>query len=174
MAKTLRSVECRVCLRGEKICHFGVVVYSNVRECAPIRGFYAPPYLPPFRPPFSIHIGYSLLNTTCRLPHLETLPNTRNFNFCFYSAQKHSGVCDLSVRQGEFGFLLIVSRASWSQVGVCLSFSELFTSPLVNRDRLGVSYIQLRCNCHALLCFYFNTISINNIYDTFPRCAPTY
>lgn len=51
LAKALRSVECGVCLRGEKICHFGVVVYSHVREGAPMRGFYAPPYLPPSRPP---------------------------------------------------------------------------------------------------------------------------
>lgn len=49
MAEALRSVECGVCLRGEKICHFGVVVYSNVRERAPMRGRHAPPYLPPFR-----------------------------------------------------------------------------------------------------------------------------
>lgn len=71
LAEALRSAECGVCLRGEKICHFGVVVYSNVRERAPISGLDAPPYLPPPSPsllssfPSTHTVTHTLVSTTC-------------------------------------------------------------------------------------------------------------
>lgn len=94
---------------------WGVVVYSNVRASAPMSGFHAPPYLPPSSPylAFPFPSTYSLLSTTCcfATSGLETLPNTRNFNLFFDSAQKHSYqsggflLCVLSVRSGDFFFL---------------------------------------------------------------------
>lgn len=76
LAPALRSVECGVCLRGEKICHFRVVVWSNVRGGAPMRGFYAPPYLPPFRPPFPSTEPPHYRTRPAAFHKLGTLPNT--------------------------------------------------------------------------------------------------
>lgn len=125
MAKTLRSVECGVCLRGEKICHFGVVVYSNVRERAPMRGCYAPPVpAPPPPPPPSMcphTLCRALRCATCRLPHLEPLPNTRNFYFC---------VRELSV-SAQLCVILIVSRDSWSPVDASLLLRAILISDLI-------------------------------------------
>lgn len=99
LAKTLRSVECGVCLRGEKICHFGVVVYSNVRERAPMRDCYAPPIpAPPPPPPRSMrsHTHCRALScTTCCLPHLEPFPNTKNTTFALVNCPSVR-ICALS------------------------------------------------------------------------------
>lgn len=121
LAKALRSVECGVCLRGEKICHFGAVVYSNVRERtnekllrSTLPASFPPPLLLP--PPFPS--TYSLLSTTCLLPHLETLSQHEELQVLRLLCEQ-TRVCELSVRQGEFGFLLIVSSLNYSdQVGV--------------------------------------------------------
>lgn len=106
---------------GVRKCHFGVVVYSNVREKAPMRSRYAPPYLPPFRshpphprPPFPS--TYSLWARPAACHIWRSFLTTRNF-FCVCSAQKHSQSANcLSVKVNS-GFLLIVSRDSWSQIG---------------------------------------------------------
>lgn len=125
MAKTLRSVECGVCLRGEKICHFGVVVYSNVRERAPMRGCYAPPVPAPPPPPPPSMCPHTLCRAqrcaSCRLPHLEPLPNTRNFYFC---------VRELSVSP-QLRVLLIVSRDSWGPVDASVLLRAILFSDLI-------------------------------------------
>lgn len=103
LAKTLRSVECGVCLRGEKICHYGVVVYSNVRERAPMRDSTLHPYLPHHHPLPSMrpHAHCRALScSTCRLPHLEPLPNTRNSYFCVRELSVSAHLC----------FVLLVSK----------------------------------------------------------------
>lgn len=75
-----------------------------------MRGFYAPPYLPPFRPPFSIHI----LTAEHDLPPATSGDAAQHYELQLLHliCAKYSGVCELSVRQGEFGFLLLVSRDS--------------------------------------------------------------
>ncbi|CAB1419726.1 unnamed protein product [Pleuronectes platessa] len=61
-----------------------------------MRALYAPPYTcllsPPHPTPSSFPSTYSLVNATCSLPHLETLPYTTNFYFFspLGSARKHS------------------------------------------------------------------------------------
>lgn len=121
---------------------FGVVVYSNVRELRtnerPIRSTLPASSSPPLL--FSIHI----LTTEHDLPpatsgHASTTRET--FDFRVYTTFTQRGsFAELSMLSGWIWlFLAIVSRYSWSQVGVSLSFSELFffflTSPLVNRAR---------------------------------------
>lgn len=101
-----RAAECGVCLRGEKICHFGAVVYSNVRERAPIRRrlrstLPAPP--PP--PSFSIHI----LTTERDLPLATSGDSSRREKlptFVVYSrAENKKTRRGASIRAGPRGSL---------------------------------------------------------------------
>lgn len=97
LAKALRSVECGVCLRGEKICHFGAVVYSNVRERTNeklLRSTLPASFPPPLL--FHPHTHYWARPASCHI--WRRFLNTRNFKFCAYSANKHAFANYLSVR----------------------------------------------------------------------------
>ncbi|MED6258742.1 hypothetical protein ATANTOWER_011759 [Ataeniobius toweri] len=64
--------------------------------------FHAPPYLPPSspHPAFPFPSPHSLLSTTCRFATsgLETLPNTRNFNFFALTLRKNITITQAVLR----------------------------------------------------------------------------
>lgn len=79
---------------------------------------------------------------TCRLPHLEPLPNTRNFYFCVRELSVSAHLC----------VLLIVSRDSWGPVdaplllrAILFSYLGLYTSSCSKADALFWKCSSERC-----------------------------